>query len=85
MEVLAGAGASAEDQAKIRAFLRRFVCIGIDAAIAERTVVLRQTDHTKLPDAIFRATAFNESALLVTRNTKDFSAEEPGIRIPYAV
>jgi predicted nucleic acid-binding protein len=83
MEVLAGT--QADDEAKVRAFLRRFTCKGIDETVAERTVVLRQTDRIKLPDAIIRATALNESALLITRNTKDFPAEEPGIRVPYVV
>ena len=83
MEVMAGAGA--DDNAKVRAFLRRFQCLAIDGDVAERTVVLRQTQRIKLPDAIIRATALNESALLITRITKDFPAEEPGIRVPYLV
>lgn len=82
MEVLAGTGA--DDESEVRAFLRRFGCIGIDGAVAERTVVLRHNRRIKLPDAIIMATALNESALLNTRNTKDFSVDEPGIRVPYA-
>ncbi len=83
MEVLAGA--NADEEPKVRAFLRRFGCRSIDGAVAERTVVLRQTRRLKFPDAIIRATALNESALLVTRNTKDFPVEEPGIRVPYVL
>jgi predicted nucleic acid-binding protein len=83
MEVLAGTDADEEPQ--VRAFLRRFVCRGVDGAVAEHTIVLRQSRRIKLPDAIIRATALNESALLVTRNTKDFPVEEPGIRVPYVL
>jgi len=83
MEVLAGT--DADDEAKVRAFLRRFLCIGIDGAVAEQAVVLRQTRRIKLPDAIIRATAMNENALLVSRNTKDFPADSPDIRVPYVI
>jgi predicted nucleic acid-binding protein len=81
MEVLVGT--EPDDEAEVRAFLRRFTCIGIDRAIAEQAIVLRKTQRLKLPDAMIRATALNKSALLVTRNTKDFPADEPGIRVPY--
>ena len=82
MEVLVG---TAPDEAPpVRGFLRRFECIGIDTAIAERAVELRQAKRLKLPDAIIRATAMQHSALLVTRNTKDFPGDEPGIRVPYS-
>ncbi len=37
----------------------------------------------RLPDAIIWATAREASALLVTRNTKDFPADVPGVRVPY--
>ena len=33
--------------------------------------------------AIVWASARTESALLVTRNTRDFPADEPGVRLPY--
>ena len=32
---------------------------------------------------IILATAQHESALLVTRNTKDFPAADPGVHVPY--
>jgi predicted nucleic acid-binding protein len=83
MEVLAGT--SAEQSIPVRAFLRRFECIGIDGDIAERAVAVRHARRLKLPDAIIRATAMERSALLVTRNTKDFPDDEPGIRVPYSL
>jgi len=37
------------------------------------------------PDAIVLASAAAESCLLVTRNTKDFPADDPRVRFPYRV
>jgi len=81
MEVMAGT--SSDDEAEVRTFLRRFGCRTVDQAVAEQAVLLRQARRVKLPDAIIRATALHESALLVTRNTKDFKPDDPGIRVPY--
>jgi predicted nucleic acid-binding protein len=39
----------------------------------------------KLPDAIIWATAQVNEMLLVTRNVKDFSESDPGIRCPYKI
>ena len=46
---------------------------------------LEPAKKIKLPDAIVWATALVNKRLLVTRNTKDFSADEPGTRVPYQV
>jgi predicted nucleic acid-binding protein len=81
MEVMVGA--VADEELQIRIFLRRFDCIPVDAAVAEAAVRLRRELRLKLPDAIVYASAANEGALLVTRNTKDFAADDPGIRVPY--
>ena len=81
MEVLVGAGP--EDEPEVRRFLRRFRCIGIDAAVAEGAVALRRSHRLRLPDAIIAATAAQEGALLVTRNTRDFPADDPTVRVPY--
>ena len=37
----------------------------------------------KLPDAIIWATAQTNHRILITRNTKDFAKNEPGVMIPY--
>ena len=81
MEVLVGA--SEEVESATRAFLKRFDVIAIDPAIAERAVAFRREQRLKLPDAIIWATADAHAMILVTRNTKDFPADAPGIRIPY--
>ena len=61
-------------------FLRRF---NIDE-IAQRAASLRRARSSlKTPDAIILATAQTRGRVLVTRNTKDFPANMPGIRVPY--
>jgi len=64
-------------------FLRDFEVIELTRAISREAVEIRRVTRIRLPDAVIWATARRESALLVTRNTKDFPAGEPGIRIPY--
>jgi predicted nucleic acid-binding protein len=81
MEVMVGAK---EDEAQImRSFLSRFTQVDIDAGVAEIAVSIRRKRRIRLPDAIIWASALGENALLVSRNTKDFPASEPGIRVPY--
>lgn len=83
MEVLVGA--TANDDAPIRAWLNSFDVIALDGAIANRAVEIRKQRKIRLPDAIVWATAQVNSLLLVSRNTKDFPADEPGVRVPYKV
>lgn len=81
MEVMIGAQHDLE--APTRSFLNGFNVIAVDKDIAERAVQLRQTLRVKLPDAIIRATAQAGAMLFVTRDAKDFRADDPGIRVPY--
>ena len=83
MEVMVGA--TTESDTLIRNFLSGFVNLPIDKEVADVAVSLRQQKRIKLPDAIVWATALVNKRLLVTRNTKDFSADEPGTRVPYQV
>ena len=83
MEVLVGA--TPAEEPLVRAFLRRFHVVEITAPIAEETVRLRRTHRLRLPDAIIWATAREQGALLVTRNTKDFPPKDPSIRVPYVL
>ena len=55
----------------------------VDSDVAERAAILRRTHRIKLPDALIWATAQAYDLVLVTRNTKDFPADHPGIRVPY--
>lgn len=81
MEVMVGASPETEDGT--RAFLLSFKRIAIDATVAEQAVKLRKRYRLKLPDAIVWATAQVHSLLFVTRDSKDFPINEPGIRVPW--
>lgn len=81
IEVLVGAKANAE--AETRKFLAGFEQIGVTPQVADRAVTLRKVDRMKVPDAIILATAQTENIVLVTRDAKEFSADMPGIRVPY--
>lgn len=83
MEVLVGA--SAGEEGAIRAWLDSFEVIAVDNAVANRAVEIRKDRKIRLPDAIIWAAAQVNSLLLVSRNTKDFPADEPGIRLPYEI
>lgn len=83
MEVLAGAGPDVADAT--RRFLGGFQIVSLEAPIAERAVEIRKEYRIKLPDAIIWATADTNSMLLVTRNSKDFPADAPGVCIPYVL
>lgn len=76
-------GATENTLAGTRAFLAGFEHMPVTALVAERALALRQDKRIKLPDAIVWATARTSDRLLVTRNTKDFAADEPGVRVPY--
>jgi predicted nucleic acid-binding protein len=81
MEVLVGAPVLATRAT--REFLDGFELIELNEKIAERAVRLRQQHRLKLPDAIIWASAQVHSMLLVTRDTKAFPADDPGVRVPY--
>ncbi len=83
MEVMVGA--APDLAAPTRDFLRGFDLIGLDERIAARAVELRRRHRIKLPDAVIWATAQDRAMLLVTRNVKDFPANDPGVRSPYAL
>jgi predicted nucleic acid-binding protein len=65
-------------------FLSHFGLDEVDEEIALRAAALRrERPRLKSPDAIILASAQTRGRVLVTRNTKDFPAEMPGIRVPY--
>jgi len=81
MEVMAGS--NSEDESRIRAFLSAFRCLPVTTDVAERSFAVRRQRKLNLPDAIILATAETADRLLITRNTRDFPADDPGIRVPY--
>lgn len=64
--------------------LAAFAMDEVDAEIAARAAGLRrERPRLTSPDAIILASALVRGRVLVTRNTKDFPATMPGIRVPY--
>ncbi len=58
----------------------------MDVEIATRAASLRrERQRLRSPDAVILATAMLRGRVLVTRNTKDFPANMPGIRVPYTL
>jgi predicted nucleic acid-binding protein len=82
IELLAGGRNEAENDV-IEMFLRDFRVVEITRAIAREAIEVHRTRRIRLPDALIWASAQAESALLVTRNTKDFPRDDPGVRVPY--
>lgn len=84
IEVLAGA--SQDDASSIEEFLGFFSVIELSEDIGRRAALIRaQHRKIRLPDAIIWASAQTSGRILVTRNTKDFPANMPGIRVPYTL
>lgn len=82
MEILAGEPLETRDT--VRELIAPFDVIEVDGRIAEAAADIRFRTRMKLLDAIILATAQTQGAILVTRNTKDFPAQLPGIRVPYS-
>jgi predicted nucleic acid-binding protein len=82
-EVLAGEPPSTRDH--VRDLLVAFDLVEVDQRIALAAADIRHSTRMKLLDAIILATARVNGAMLVTRNTKDFPADMPGVRVPYTL
>ncbi|MCA9941596.1 MAG: type II toxin-antitoxin system VapC family toxin [Anaerolineales bacterium] len=83
MEVLVGAQGNDAD---LRDFLESyFEVMSLDLIVAEAAIQIRRTQRIRLPDAIIWATARTNNAILVTRNTRDFPPDQPGIHLPYTL
>ena len=80
-EVLAGE--MLERRQTVEQLLAAFEIVEIDARIASAAADIRHRTRMKLLDALILATAQVNGAILITRNTKDFPASMPGIRVPY--
>lgn len=84
IEVMSGAPDTAATETE--AFLRLFAMSEINEDIARRAAALRhQRKSLKSPDAVILASAQVTGRILVTRNTRDFPAAMPGIRVPYKI
>lgn len=85
MEVMVGVSADPTEEEACRRFLGSFRVLPVTMEVAERAERLRRSHRLKLPDAIIWASAQDLRGLLVTRNTKDFPSDDPGVRFPYVI
>ena len=82
IEVLAGVPPPARQETE--EYLANFAIRELSPEIARRTAELRfHRRSLKIPDAVIFASAQEHGAILVTRNTRDFPASTPGVRVPY--
>ena len=83
IEILAGEPVETRDH--IRELILPFEIVELDSRIAAAAADIRYRSRMKLLDAMILATAQVNGSILVTRNTKDFPAEMPGVRVPYTL
>ena len=75
-----------EESELVEEFLRHFSVVEMSEEVARRAAAIcAQRPAMTLPDAILWASAQTSGKILVTRNTRDFPAQMPGIRIPYSL
>lgn len=82
IEVLVGCR-NGDEASAVRRFLAGFELVAIDLEIGKQAVNLRRLYRIRLPDALIWASAQQHNALLISRNTKDFPMDSPGVRVPY--
>lgn len=71
-------------QEQARELLSLFEVIHSNDDIAEKTVALRRDQKLNPQNAVIYATAKHLNCLLVTSNSKDFSADWEDVKIPYS-
>ena len=79
------AGEPPEQRDVISGLLEPFEVVEIDDRVAIAAAEIRYRSRMKLMDAYIFATSQVHGTILVTRNTKDFPADMPGIRVPYSL
>lgn len=82
MEVLVGV-TNIDEEKIIKDFLFQFQLSYLNREISEIAIELKRKNKIKLPDAIIWATSIKENAILITRNSKDFSVTDKSIIVPY--
>ena len=81
LELLAAEPLETRDQ--VQELIAPFDVIEVDGRVASAAADLCHRTKMKRLDSMILATAQVHGAILVTRNTKDFPAKMPGIRVPY--
>ena len=84
MEIMCGAETEAE-RASAEILFASMERVDLSSVVAKKAVEERKKQKLRLPDAIILASADAEGCILVTRNTKDFDANDPRVRFPYVV
>ena len=84
IEVLTGVR-DADEQKRVEDLLSFFEMAELNEGVAREAITLRRQHRLKLPDAIIWASAKLRDNLLVTRNSRDFPIDDPGIRVPYQI
>lgn len=79
------AGESLQDRDIVRGLIAPFEIVELDVRISTAAADIRHRSRMKLMDAYILATAQVNGAILITRNTKDFPVNMPGIRVPYTL
>ena len=82
-EVLAGE--PIETWSVVESLIAGFEIVELDDRIALQASAIRHRTRIKLLDAFILATAQVNGATLISRNTKDFPASMPGVRVPYTL
>lgn len=71
------------ERANAERLLELFTIIEVDRDLAHLAAEVRKKYRLKTPDAVIYATARRLGVPLITRNTKDFPADMPGVVLPY--
>lgn len=79
------AGEPPERRLMVQAALLPLEVVEVDQRIASAAADLQFRMRMKMMDALILATAQVNGAILITRNTEDFPAQMPGIRVPYTL
>lgn len=78
--------AQPDDAQRAEGFLSHFSVVEVSEEIARSAAQLRgQRPTLSLDNAVILASAQVSGRILITRNTKDFPAAMPGIRVPYTL
>ncbi len=76
---------SDEDKKKAIEFISYASIKPLNDEIVKRVIEIRQLKRIKLPDAIIAATAMELSAILITRNIKDFKQLDVDVFNPFVI
>lgn len=80
MELLSWSNINEQQLSILTSFIEDSIVFSLDEPVILKTIEIRKSYKTKLPDAIIAATAIVHSLILITRNVKDFTGIE-GLQI----